>query len=107
MFAKAGNNNSIQASLIRRISAAVLSAACLAMLTVACSRSSGITLNYSDHDPLGGMRTQFVKDVLLAGIVEQGGLIWMPAHLASDTAASAHRSDGSPVSLLDSCRRCG
>ena len=73
MFAKAGNNNSIQASLIRRISAAVLSAACLAMLTVACSRSSGITLNYSDHDPLGGMRTQFVKDVLLAGIVEQGG----------------------------------
>lgn len=73
MFAKTGNNNSIQARLIRHISAAVLSAACLATLTVACSRPSGVTLNYSDHDPLGGMRTQFVKDVLLAGIVEQGG----------------------------------
>lgn len=37
----------------------------------ACTRSPGIQLNYSDHDPLGGMRTQFVKDVWLPEITEQ------------------------------------
>ena len=37
----------------------------------ACSRSSGIALNYSDHDPLGGMRTQFVKEVWLPEIGNQ------------------------------------
>lgn len=43
----------------------------VAALTVGCTRSSGLALNYSDHDPLGGMRTQFVKDVWLPEIVAQ------------------------------------
>ena len=47
---------------------------CVFLLTLlaACTQNSGIALNYSDHDPLGGMRTQFVKDVWLQEIVEQG-----------------------------------
>ena len=42
---------------------AILAAIMLAGFAAACSDSSGIALNYSGHDPLGGMRTQFVKDV--------------------------------------------
>jgi TRAP-type C4-dicarboxylate transport system substrate-binding protein len=45
----------------------------LLTLLAACTKSSGISLNYSDHDPLGGMRTQFVKDVWLPEIVERSG----------------------------------
>ena len=45
----------------------------LLTLLAACTESSGISLNYSDHDPLGGMRTQFVKDVWLPEIVAQSG----------------------------------
>lgn len=54
---------------------ALLSAFAVALLalTAACSETSGISLNYSDHDPLGGMRTQFVKDVWLAEIAAQSG----------------------------------
>ena len=33
-----------------------------------------------------------------AAIVERGRLRWMPSHLARDTAGSARKSDGSPVS---------
>ena len=42
-----------------------------AVVLGACSRSSGLTLNYSDHDPLGGMRTQFVQEVWLPEISRQ------------------------------------
>ena len=45
----------------------------LLTLLAACTESSGISLNYSDHDPLGGMRTQFVMDVWLPEIVAQSG----------------------------------
>ncbi len=54
----------------RRAQTCLLAGALLA-LAAACSDSGGLALNYSDHDPLGGMRTQFVKDVWLAEIAEQ------------------------------------
>ena len=57
----------------RRLLLCMAGAAALASLTVACSRSSGLALNYSDHDPLGGMRTQFVKEVWLPEIAAQSG----------------------------------
>jgi len=57
---------------LRRVTLSTASALCLVSLVVACSDSSGIALNYSDHDPLGGMRTQFVKEVLLPEIVAEG-----------------------------------
>lgn len=61
-------------SAISRLSTFFLPGALLLLtLVAACTRSSGISLNYSDHDPLGGMRTQFVKDVWLPEIVEQSG----------------------------------
>ncbi len=66
---KISNRVSITGRLMFSISGAIL----LLTLAIACSRSAGITLNYSDHDPLGGMRTQFVKDVWLPEIFAQSG----------------------------------
>ena len=36
-----------------------------------------------------------------AAAVEQGKLIWMPAHLARTAASAMRKSDGSPVSVVD------
>lgn len=40
---------------------------------VGSAGAADVTLKYSDHDPLGGMRTNFVKDVWLAEIEKQSG----------------------------------
>lgn len=42
-------------------------------LSVGTAGAADITLKYSDHDPLGGMRTDFVKNVWLAEIEKQSG----------------------------------
>lgn len=57
----------------KQCSVRALGVGVLLTLFAACSDNSGIALNYSDHDPLGGMRTQFVKNVWLSEIVEQSG----------------------------------
>lgn len=50
------------------------SGAALALLGVlAAAPVSAETIRYSDHDPLGGMRTDFVKEVWLPEITEQSG----------------------------------
>jgi len=73
MFTEARKNISSRVSITRLRTLCLAGFMILATLAVACSRSPGIALNYSDHDPLGGMRTQFVKDVWLPELVEQGG----------------------------------
>ena len=54
--------------------AAPASAVVAALLCMAGGvAAADLTLKYSDHDPLGGMRTQFVQDVWLPEIVAQSG----------------------------------
>jgi len=48
-------------------------AAALLAWNVGGASAADITLKYSDADPLGGMRTNFGKDVWLAEIVKQSG----------------------------------
>jgi TRAP-type C4-dicarboxylate transport system substrate-binding protein len=48
-------------------------AAALFAWNVGGASAADITLKYTDHDPLGGLRTNFVKDVWLAEIVKQSG----------------------------------
>jgi len=57
--------------LTRKIAPTVMVAG-LALFAWTAS-AADVTLKYSDHDPLGGMRTQFAKDVWLAEIVKQSG----------------------------------
>lgn len=73
MLTRARNNISHRISVARKLGSCIVGAMILATLTVACSRSPGTALIYSDHDPLGGMRTQFVKDVWLPEMVSQSG----------------------------------
>ena len=42
-------------------------------LAFGSASAADVTLKYSDHDPLGGMRTNFVKEVWLAEIQKQSG----------------------------------
>jgi TRAP-type C4-dicarboxylate transport system substrate-binding protein len=58
---------------VRNMSNLVMAGA-LGMTMFASSSASAETLRYSDHDPLGGMRTQFVNDVWLAEIEQQSGV---------------------------------
>jgi TRAP-type C4-dicarboxylate transport system substrate-binding protein len=52
----------------------VTGAALLVALCLASPANAGtITLKYADHDPPGGMRTDFVKKVWLAEIEKQTG----------------------------------
>lgn len=59
--------------LSRRTMVLATGAAALFAWNVGSAGAADITLKYSDHDPLGGMRTNFVKDVWLAEIVKQSG----------------------------------
>jgi len=43
------------------------------LLTSSISEGQTITIKYSDHDPPGGMRTQFVKNVWFSEIMKQTG----------------------------------
>ena len=46
----------------------VLPAMVIAALLLPCTVSAQKILRYSDHEPLGGMRTKFIKDVFFAAI---------------------------------------
>ena len=50
-----------------------LVAGVMGVAMLASSSAGAETLRYSDHDPLGGMRTQFVNDVWLPEINKQSG----------------------------------
>ena len=59
--------------LSRRTMVLATGAAALFAWNVGSAGAADITLKYSDHDPLGGMRTNFVKEGWLAEIVNQSG----------------------------------
>jgi len=59
--------------LSRRTMVLATGAAALFAWNVGSAGAADITLKYSDHDPLGGMRTNFVKNVWLAEIEKQSG----------------------------------
>ena len=40
---------------------------------IAESEAKTITFKYNDHDPPGGMRTEFIKNVFLKEVVNQTG----------------------------------
>ncbi len=59
---------------LSKLLAITTSAAALFALCVGGSASAAdVTLKYNDHDPLGGMRTNFIKEVWLPEIEKQGG----------------------------------
>jgi TRAP-type C4-dicarboxylate transport system substrate-binding protein len=43
----------------------------LAAFLLPATASAEKTLRYSDHEPLGGMRTKFIKDVFFAAIEKE------------------------------------
>lgn len=51
----------------------VLVAVCAVLVLPALLQAQTITIKYSDHDPPGGMRTKFIKEVWLDEIVKQTG----------------------------------
>ncbi len=59
-----------------------------ALLTSGAARAEQI-LRYSDHEPLGGMRTKFIKDVFFAAIEQESkGRLKVDDHWDSTVAAS-------------------
>lgn len=46
---------------------------CTILFMTVCPEAKVVTLKYSDHDPPGGMRTEFLKNVWLPEIVKQTG----------------------------------
>jgi len=59
--------------LSRRSMVLATGAAALFAWSAGGAAAADVTLKYSDHDPLGGMRTNFVKEVWLAEIEKQSG----------------------------------
>ncbi|MES2611892.1 MAG: TRAP transporter substrate-binding protein DctP [Pseudomonadota bacterium] len=69
----------------------------LALLVLPVAASAQTTLRYSDHEPLGGMRTRFIKDVFFAAIEkESNGRIKIDDHWDSkvSTGYDALRTAG-------------
>lgn len=48
-------------------------AACLPLMSGAKAQSAPRVLRFSDHEPLGGMRTRFLKEVVFAAIEKESG----------------------------------
>ncbi len=70
---------------LRRKLLVLLTAACLIPATASAQK----ILRYSDHEPLGGMRTQFIKDVLFPAIEkESAGRLRVQDHWDGKLAAS-------------------
>ena len=57
--------------LTRRLLAVLLAALLLSALLLPATVSAQRILRYSDHEPLGGMRTRFIKDVLFSAIEKE------------------------------------
>ena len=61
----------------------------LAMLLLPATASAETILRYTDHEPLGGMRTQFIKEIFFAAIErESNGRLKIADHWDSKLAAS-------------------
>lgn len=73
-----------QQSLVRKMLAVVLTA-----LLIPTSVSAAQILRYTDHEPLGGMRTRFIKDVFFAEIEKEShGRLKVEDHWNSELARS-------------------
>ena len=60
-------------TLFRSFGVTLLALTTAVLLTLGATsiQAADITLKYSDHDPLGGMRTNFLKNVWLPEIEKQ------------------------------------
>lgn len=79
------------------LSLLMLPAAASAQATAATTATTTTVLRYSDHEPLGGMRTRFLKDVLFAAIEkESSGRLKIDDHWDSklSTGYDALRTTG-------------
>ena len=73
---------------------------CQSLLTTA---QGGLASATAANRPMAGVWTLIgsALDGDTAAAVNQGRLVWMPAHLTRATAGAMRKSDGSPVSVVD------
>jgi hypothetical protein len=73
---------------------------CQSLLTTA---RGGLASATAANRPMAGVWTLIgsALDGDTAAAVEQGKLLWMPAHLTRTAAGAMRKSDGSPVSMVD------